>query len=221
MGLLGELFGGGSSAEQPIDEQRREFLGSPVGHQSVSSQVVDCDELPNAIGDFGCSSANPIPVNGPVGETIYLNLLRSRSGVGCFYHRIGSTQSPVSPHAVDMYEIVAIDASQSALLYFSMYHPRRSRHAPKGWSKRPWSSLNQVERVLCRLDCFGVRSACVENFPFGLPLVIEQSTSLTQVSPAFGKVMAERIRRILQEHPDRWRNYLQTRPAYQQSVGRN
>lgn len=113
-----------------------------------------CDQLPNACGEFGTTITNPIPVNGPYGETVYINNLRSKSGVGFFYHRIGSDPSPVSSTSIDVFELVSIDASQYAVLYFSMYHPRRSIKVSSGFSRRSWSSMKDIEKVFSKLDGF-------------------------------------------------------------------
>jgi hypothetical protein len=41
---------------------------------------MDCDVIANSVGKFGRDVGNPIPVNGPIGEVIYLSNLRSAGG---------------------------------------------------------------------------------------------------------------------------------------------
>ncbi len=91
-------------------------------HESLENQISDvkqldplianiilkglsCDKLPNATGKFG-SITNPIPVNGPMGEIKYLGKLRGKTGHAVFFHRIGSTITPISEHPIDEFELV-------------------------------------------------------------------------------------------------------------------
>lgn len=112
----------------------------------------DVDTLPGADGEFGRDPRNPIPVNGPVGEVIYISSICTTAGSWLMGHRVGAIGT------VDAYEVVSADGSFWDLLFFSMYHPRRSRLAPSGL---------QFDR---RDEAFGL-SACsiyVETFPRGI-----------------------------------------------------
>ncbi len=88
------------------------------------------DELPGASGDFGRSITNPIPVNGPIGEVAYLSSLRTDDGRFLLAHRIGSRET------VDIFELVTGDGRDWDILYLTLYHPRRSRKAPRGYQFR-------------------------------------------------------------------------------------
>ncbi len=101
----------------------------------VRSSVVDglsCDELPGAIGEFGRASTNPIPVNGPLGEVVYLSRLRTGAGSPVMFHRLGSQEGLTG--FVDAYEVLSLDGSLREKLYLSMYHPRKSRKVPRGFT---------------------------------------------------------------------------------------
>lgn len=89
----------------------------------------ECDVIPGSEGKFGYSPSNPIPVNGPIGELAYLSKLRTSDGERIFFHRIGSVDN-----ATDMFEAVTFSGSQWFTLYLKMYFPRRSRHAPDGFT---------------------------------------------------------------------------------------
>lgn len=86
------------------------------------------DVLPHGIGEFGRTPENPIPVNGFIGEFIYLSRLATKdTHQKILFHRIGSVE------CVDAYETVSIDGRTWDILFFSMYHPRKSRKAPEGY----------------------------------------------------------------------------------------
>ena len=93
---------------------------------------VSCDVLPGGRGEFGRHPDNPIPVNGPIGEVLYLSHLRTRGSVPLLFHRLGSVEGQFGN--VDAYEVLPMEkGAQSERLLFSMYHPRKSRNAPKGY----------------------------------------------------------------------------------------
>lgn len=87
----------------------------------------DCDEIAHAAGEFGRDPNNPIPVNGPIGELIYLSNLRTASSAPVLFHRLGSMGK------VDAFEIVGCDGSTWDIVFLDLYHPRKSRRAPRGF----------------------------------------------------------------------------------------
>ena len=111
------------------------------------------DEVPNAFGEFGLTLTNPIPVNGSLGELIYLSSLQYGGRTKILFHRLGSF------NAIDIYETVTVDGSEWSILYFDCYHARRSRKSPKGYS------LVRGDRSSYGL--YGVNHL-VPNFPAGL-----------------------------------------------------
>src|SRR3990170_2002656 len=112
MSIFGKIFGDLSGDDEPTDQQGKEMLSFPLVADGSWPTEPECDEIPGSYGQFGFDPPNPIPVNGPFGETCYLNRLRSKSGVGLFYHRLGSVWSSISKHPLDQYELVAMDASE-------------------------------------------------------------------------------------------------------------
>jgi len=99
----------------------------PEPFRSEVSRGLSCDELAGATGEFGHDLRNPIPVNGPLGELIYLSNLRTTDLTPILFHRLGSIGK------VDIFEIVSFDASLWDILFLDPYHPRKSRQAPGGY----------------------------------------------------------------------------------------
>ena len=87
----------------------------------------DCDQIADAVGEFGRDPRNPIPVNGPIGEMIYLSNLRTAELQKIMFHRLGSISD------VDIYETVSTDGTMWDILFLHPYHPRKSQHSPSGY----------------------------------------------------------------------------------------
>jgi hypothetical protein len=124
------------------------------------------DRIPGATGDFGRLPSNPIPVNGVLGELIYLSSLMTAHGARLVGHRVASIAH------VDVFEVASVDMRVWDVLCFDPYHPRKSRHAPSGLR------LETNQWILAtnyRLDAFpvGIRdgvSGSTREF-IGLPIV--------------------------------------------------
>lgn len=118
------------------------------------------DEIPNAAGEFGRSAENPIPANGPIGELVYLSQLQIEgTDQRLLYHRLGSVR------AIDIYETVSIDGRTWDILFLSLYHPRKSRKAPRSYviaDPRSQPLLYGTNRR-------------VEHFPYGLQKAIGET----------------------------------------------
>jgi hypothetical protein len=112
------------------DSEQIGILPEPV--RSEIAGGLDCDELPNAKGEFGRSPTNPIPTNGPLGEVIYLSKLRTGSGSPVMFHRVRAEEGATRP--VDVYEVISLDGLVRETLFLSMYHPRKSRKVPRGYT---------------------------------------------------------------------------------------
>ena len=91
----------------------------------------DCDEMSGAKGEFGLVETNPIPVNGSLGQQIYLSKLRTQAGSKLLFQRLGSTSNQVG--MVDVFEVISFDGEVHAQLFLELYNKRRSRKAPKGF----------------------------------------------------------------------------------------
>lgn len=205
MGFFSRLFGGANAVtDEPEDEQLKRVLADPAIKFTGAKLLEGCDRLPNATGRFGYDLTNPIPVNGVGGEIVYLNTLRARNGKGVLFHRLGSKETPVSPHPVDLYELVAVDASQWAQLYLAPYHQRRSRDVPEGFERKSWSSLPDEMRAMVHFPAMGMTSL-VQDFPLGLPAAVRSSAMLRSLSPGLGDSMARGVQRILERAPGAWR----------------
>jgi hypothetical protein len=106
MGFLNRMFGGvNNEADESFDAQKKDFLKYSSIPDGVSNK--GCDQIPDAYGTFGTTPTNPIPVNGIIGEIAYMAGLRSKTGVGFYYHRLGSLTSAPSKNQIDKYELVA------------------------------------------------------------------------------------------------------------------
>ena len=147
-------------AKLMTDEDLQNSMNDPM----IKDQIVgglDVDQLPHAIGEFGRSGENPIPVNGVLGELLYLSLLKTENtNRRLLFHRLGSVDS------LDMYETVSIDGSKWDILFFSLYHPRKSRIAPTGYT---------ISESRSQILLYGTNRR-VDNFPLGLHDAVRQTT---------------------------------------------
>ncbi|HUS96919.1 MAG TPA: hypothetical protein VMX97_09295 [Hyphomicrobiaceae bacterium] len=149
-----------ASALLENDDMQNSLLPEEVRQAIVGG--TSCDTVPGARGEFGHTSDNPIPVNGPLGEVLYLSHLRTAKGVPLLFHRMGSAAALLGglDIYVDIYEVLPMEkGARSELLFFSMYHPRKSHLAPNGYlidrSRDPGNEI------------YGV-SWLVEDFPNAL-----------------------------------------------------
>jgi hypothetical protein len=137
MGIISRLFGGNKEdkALRDVFEHIRRILDDEdfqnnLVHPAVKQLLLSApayDKDPDGTGPFGLTEANPIPVNGPVGELAYLSRLETLSGQRILFHRIGAIGT------VDVFEAVAFDGSEWFVLFADFYHPRRSRLTPEGF----------------------------------------------------------------------------------------
>lgn len=196
MGLLGKIFGGGIR-DQSETEQYEDAIRNPV----VAAHLLSaCEQLDGATGEFG-SQTNPVPVNGPKGEVAYLSCLSD--GRPYLYHRRRSLSVPQFPQPLDEFELVSQDSSDWRLLYFSMYHPKRSLGCPP-WAKRISWPKDQVLQLMYKMPNLGSMDE-VDNFPFGLPEALRNSPILAQMPGNVGAAMADSVKRMLDKHPGKWR----------------
>lgn len=184
------------------------FSKKPPIHEPIEKQIEDvkkyypmladkilnglnCDSIPKAKGPFG-SINNPIPVNSAIGQIKYLGKLRGKTGQAVFFHRLRSCSSEVTDNLVDMYELVCLDGTQWSLLYFDLYHPRRSNMSPEGFTLMPYNEKIKMDIPFA----FGV-DYFVENFPHGLPVELEKFGG-----DAFSRRAKERLSKYKFENPN-------------------
>ncbi|MGP8267300.1 MAG: hypothetical protein ACLQOQ_15180 [Beijerinckiaceae bacterium] len=120
---------------QRIFEKTRRFLDDepaqnsalPEHYRQALAENPSCDSVPNAFGEFGRTLTNPIPVNGPVGQLVYLSRLETSDGSAIAFHRLGAFDK------VDVFEVVSESGRHWDVLYLSLYFSRKSRHVPSGY----------------------------------------------------------------------------------------
>lgn len=130
----------------------------PATRRDMLKKGLSCDQVPWGVGCFGKELTNPIPVNGPLGELIYLSNLRHISGQPVLFHRLGSL------NAVDIYEIMTLDGKFWDILYLDFYHPRKSCSVPEGYSAAfDWTAT------------FYGTNEFVEDFPKNIHIAVGQT----------------------------------------------
>lgn len=133
-----------------LNDERAQNNRLPESYRLEIQGGLDCDEISDASGEFGRSIENPIPVNGPIGEILYLSNLRTDDRTPIMFHRIGSK------NGVDVFEAVSLDGNVWDILFLHLYHPRKSRRAPSGYS---------IAQGKERQDLFLGTSEFVDGFP--------------------------------------------------------
>ncbi len=111
-----------------LNDERAQNNQLPESYRSEIQRGLDCDEIPGTNGEFGRSFQNPIPVNGPIGEILYLSNLKTIDREHIMFHRIGSK------NGADAFETVSLDGKIWDILFLHLYHPRKSRRAPAGYN---------------------------------------------------------------------------------------
>ena len=76
---------------------------------------------------YGFSPSDPIRVNGPLGEQLYIAMLRGLEGQAVIGHRLGSLKQ------LDIFEVATSDFTQWAVLVFDMYYLSKDTVAPSGF----------------------------------------------------------------------------------------
>ncbi len=154
------------------DEKQNDLL--PEAVQGMLYAGADVDFLPSASGAFGYSETNPIPVNGPIGEITYLSSLRTNMGAFLFAHRLGSV------NRMDVFETVSSDGQDWRLMFFDMYHPRKSKIAPSG------HTIVEPQIIIGTTQL-------VPNFPNGMREAITAWTKSTLGIPLVTRQIAETL----------------------------
>ncbi|MDP3113911.1 MAG: hypothetical protein Q8M98_03950 [Candidatus Cloacimonadaceae bacterium] len=154
-----------------------------------------CSKVLGGYGDFG-SITNPVPVNGIVGEFMYLNRLRSKlNGTGFLFHRLGSFESIVTKTPIDIYEMVTIDGSEWHQICLCPYYPKRSLCTPSYARLYPWNQMSEALRVMSKFG-FGVNSI-VSEFPLGLPEAMRESNIHKALGTSMVNTLVRKVEEIL------------------------
>jgi len=150
--------------DESWEDQRKDLERFPIRLSQGCLNGLSCDKLPEATGDFGRCASSPIPVNGPIGEMKYLQRMRTSDGT-LIFHRLGSYKNEFG--VIDIFETVSSGGKIWDILYFDMYHPRRSTLTPSGYtfSKLDWSKGFVVGSSTNKFD---------PDFPFGLSRCIKE-----------------------------------------------
>jgi hypothetical protein len=148
------------------EAQIRELDGYPQSHNIVNG--IDCDEIPEAQGEFGRSPFNPIPVNGPVGEIKYLARLRLHGNPTMFHRLTTTAHRSAADEPVDIYELCGSSGEHWDILYLHMYHPRRSEKIPSRYSQADYHP--EYSRLPVGLGT----NSFIRSFPYYLGAIIEE-----------------------------------------------
>ncbi len=163
-----------------LEEQKKEIEKFPVEMAQLALNGLNCDVLPDATGDFGRCLTNPIPVNGPIGEIIYINRLRTSDG-GLIFHRLGSSLN------IDIYEVVSLNGKIWDILYLDMYHPRRSTIHPSGYE------FSEFHEIFSRAPVGYCTNSFDPDFPFGLSVFIEKGFLGTGLAKRYEDVIKNKL----------------------------
>ncbi len=140
-------------ARRFLDDETAQNNALPEQFHRALSQNPPVDQIKNSFGEFGRTLTNPIPVNGPVGQLVYLSRLETLNGVPIAFHRLGAHDN------VDVFEVVSEDGRHWDILYLSLYFLRKSQAVPSGYR----SMTDQGRRALLRGT-----TQYVDSFPRGI-----------------------------------------------------
>ncbi len=154
--------------EESLDKQLKDLSMMDETLVKICLENGGCDKVKGGHGDFGLSITNPIPVNGIMGEIKYLNQLARGEMDILFYHRLGSIEED-NKNVIDAYEVVSIDGKHWDILYFDMYHTRRSYLIPKGYRRSKVPNSFKIMPF-----GFGTHNQDT-NFPFGIGDFIQKN----------------------------------------------
>jgi CheY-like chemotaxis protein len=172
--------------DEPIEDQRKDASMYPRFMRDRILKGIDCDKIPNATGEFGISATNPIPVNGIRGELKYLSRLCTNDGTRFIFHRLGSIYQNEFEQRTDIYEIVSWDGKVWDVLFFDMYHPRRSTLAPNGYKFAAYDELFN------KLVLGTGSNEIVADFPIGILKVLSSKYD------SLGEKVAKNLEPIIQ-----------------------
>ena len=119
--------------EDDFDQLKKEFEALDDIQDKIRNDSID--SITGAFGEFGYERTNPVPVNDPSGERLYIEGLQCECGVPFLYRRIGNVGMGPDGHFLDMYTLVCKNFKHKIDLYFDMYHGSQSGLVPTGLTK--------------------------------------------------------------------------------------
>ncbi|MGA3145321.1 MAG: DUF4339 domain-containing protein [Verrucomicrobiota bacterium] len=128
-----EIQAGDAEVLRPVLQKMRTISANSAEYTECVPQLMDIgDHLPEATGEFGTSSNNPIPVNGPAGLFVYLNTLRSDRGRPFAQGYQGTVVNQLNNRIVDAFFLQELtdQSPREFFLFFYLYSTRRSRKLP-------------------------------------------------------------------------------------------
>lgn len=155
-----------------------------------------CDTVKGAEGEFGRSHKNPIPVNGPIGEVLYLSSLETKDGCFLFAHRLGAIEG------IDVFETVTSDGSLWDILFFDLYHPRKSKLAPNGYFFRSHGAGPIISAT----------NQTVAEFPGEMRGAISEWSKSTLGMPIASKEIRLALERVSFARPDEFKSLVDILP---------
>jgi hypothetical protein len=153
-------------ADDSREGQLKDLDSMPAQIRELAAAGLDCDALPEGTGEFGRAITNPIPVNGGIGELIYLCRLTCKCGRRIMFHRLSHAWPPGPQEDTtrlrDIYETVCPCGAHWDILFLHPYHPRRSVLCPKGYT------FGDYHPVYSKIPLAIGTDALDQSFPFGL-----------------------------------------------------
>ncbi len=193
------LKGKASQAAQSLldyfesDDLQNEEYPEPVRRAILSGSAVN--RIEGATGAFGFSPTNPIPVNGSMGEVIYISCLRTPDGLPVIGHRVATVGR------IDAYEVISIGTGQWDLLFFDPYHPRKSRDTPEGFTRD-------------RTILFSATNQCVDHFPQGAEAALRDFARTVLGNGAMIPDQIKAARQAAYRSHQEWRDSVQPKSRY-------
>lgn len=117
------------SAREPLEKIYRLLQDEEIqiaAFPGLKERLKENDASRSVSGLYGLTPKDPIRVNGPIGELIYISRLVSSRGFGFIGHRLGSIGG------LDAFEIASTDFSDWRVLWLDMYWQIKDLGAPAG-----------------------------------------------------------------------------------------
>lgn len=178
--------GGGFSAEgtfaKMLNLLHNEDIQNKFLDERLRGLLADNDIGRKCTAEYGYLPNDPIRVNGPLGEQLYIAMLRGMDGQAVIGHRLGSLKQ------LDIFEVATSDFTQWAVLVFDMYYLSKDTVAPDGFTIDPSGirTLTAVNRFMANFP---------GNFYSELVDAISEQIGFPLVNTLLGDIQSEGITR--------------------------